>query len=313
MGGEPSPPIAARWRRWRPSRTCCRRHSCRALSMPTRRALSPRQAAAAAMLARRRTRATALSPRQAAAATTMPTRRRTRATALSPRQAAAAAMLSRLRTRATALSPRQAVAATTMPTRRRTRSISLLLRQGSPATPPSSKRRDDEQVRSPLSATKLASRVLKYKNKEAQTRKKIHVLQQSLRRAKTTISTLREQLGNDTRSPRTSAPRPPPPSPVARFFDDDNRLSKRLKDTIVELCVEQNVPESRAVGVIATTLSTFVGMDYDKLPRHAKHAAEQALSEVAEAEELRTCAWLAGACRLSTFYLERMWRWKGFG
>ena len=143
MGGEPSPPIAARWRRWRPSRTCCRRHSCRALSMPTRQALSPRQAAAAAMLARRRTRATALSPRQAAAATTMPTRRRTRATALSPRQAAAAAMLSRLRTRATALSPRQAaaaamlsrlrtratalsprqaVAATTMPTRRRTRS-----------------------------------------------------------------------------------------------------------------------------------------------------------------------------------------------
>ena len=125
------------------------------------------------------------------------------------------------------------------------------------------------------------------------------MLKQTVKRLRKQLSDRRSvgaesvQSANDVVPP---PPRTPPPSPIVRLLDDEGKLTESLKDVIVQLVVDHNVPETRALGVVCSTLSNLAGVEYGRRPSDSKHAAEQALSEVAEAEEIRTSVVLARAC-----------------
>ena len=78
------------------------------------------------------------------------------------------------------------------------------------------------------------------------------------------------------------------------FKDEDGFYSAGTKDAILALLIDARVPEHRVVQVIVI-VAKLLGASIGQLP-NARRAAETALSEAAEAEELKLAAWLAQKC-----------------
>ena len=143
------------------------------------------------------------------------------------------------------------------------------------------------QRRSALAKRKKAARKL-LAPKLDELRLHIKTLKQNLRR--------KEKALDEARGTARAPPPPPAPEqPLLEFLDEDGFYSARTKDTVLALMIEARVPEHRTVQVITIVAKLMFGASIGELP-NARRLGESALSEAAEAEELRLAAWLARRC-----------------
>lgn len=128
-------------------------------------------------------------------------------------------------------------------------------------------------------------------------RREVKLLKKQLKRATRARDKAQELLRTSTAHTGASHAPPPPPvpeRPSLEFKDEDGFYSAGTKDAILALLIDARVPEHRVVQVIVI-VAKLLGASIGQLP-NARRAAETALSEAAEAEELKLAAWLAQKC-----------------